>query len=65
MGMWPLTHEVEAKRNKKKLAGTVETEPIESITKQVIKDCLIKHVKAVEFHKCNVRNNALIAIEIL
>ncbi|KAL6558611.1 hypothetical protein OROMI_018961 [Orobanche minor] len=43
--IWPFTHEIEAKRNStRRPAGTKETKLIDSITKQVIKDCLIKQI---------------------
>lgn len=64
IGMWPFTQEIEAKRNsKKRPAGTVEMKPIESITKQVIKDCLITQVKSVEFYECNACNLSIILID--
>jgi len=45
IGVFPLVTQVPAKRNNiNRAAGTVETKPITSVTKQVIKSCLIKQV---------------------
>lgn len=64
IGMWPFTDEITAKRDsKKRKKGTVETKPIESITKQVIKDCLIDEVKSLQFHQCNACKLSIILIE--
>ncbi|XP_074288888.1 uncharacterized protein LOC141614034 [Silene latifolia] len=45
IGMFPFKHEVPAARNSiNRPRGTMETKPIDSITKQVVKDCLINQV---------------------
>ncbi|XP_074293752.1 uncharacterized protein LOC141620902 [Silene latifolia] len=45
IGIWPFVYLEPAKRNSKnRVAGTMETKPIESITKQVVKDMLIGKV---------------------
>ncbi|XP_074300744.1 uncharacterized protein LOC141632055 [Silene latifolia] len=45
IGMFPFKHEVPAARNNiNRPRGTMETKPIDSITKQVVKDCLINQV---------------------
>lgn len=66
IGIWPFTEEVEAKRgSKRRPKGTKETKPIQSITKQVIKDCVIKQVQSISVHKCAFCHNALMAVEIV
>ncbi|XP_057786554.1 uncharacterized protein LOC131003999 [Salvia miltiorrhiza] len=45
IGIFPFTTKEPAKRNSKnRLKGTLETKPIQAITKSVIKDCIIKQV---------------------
>ena len=45
IGIFPFIERVPAKRNSKnRRAGTIETKPIDSITKQVTKDCVINKV---------------------
>ncbi|XP_074303332.1 uncharacterized protein LOC141637804 [Silene latifolia] len=45
IGMFPFKHEVLAARSSiNRPRGTMETKPIDSITKQVVKDCLIHQV---------------------
>ncbi|KAL6577163.1 hypothetical protein OROMI_011439 [Orobanche minor] len=45
IGMFPFTEQVPAKRNsKRRAAGTMETKAVASITKEVIKTCLISQV---------------------
>ncbi|XP_074314843.1 uncharacterized protein LOC141651013 [Silene latifolia] len=45
IGIWPFVYLEPAKRNSKnRVAGTMETKPIESITKQVVKDMLLGKV---------------------
>ncbi|XP_057803150.1 uncharacterized protein LOC131018445 [Salvia miltiorrhiza] len=45
IGIFPFTELVPAKRNSKnRAAGTMEWKPIQSITKQVVKDCLIYQI---------------------
>ncbi|XP_074318567.1 uncharacterized protein LOC141655382 [Silene latifolia] len=45
IGMFPFTNQVPAARSSRnRPRGTLETKPIESITKQVVKDCLIHQV---------------------
>ncbi|KAH6787926.1 hypothetical protein C2S52_007478 [Perilla frutescens var. hirtella] len=45
IGVFPFTHKVPAKRaSKNRSRGTLETKPIESITQEVIRDCLINQV---------------------
>ncbi|XP_057791334.1 uncharacterized protein LOC131008478 [Salvia miltiorrhiza] len=45
IGIFPFTIQVPAKRNSRnRQAGTLETKAIESITKEVIKDCLINKI---------------------
>lgn len=45
IGVFPLVTQVPAKRNSiNRAAGTLETKPITSVTKQVIKSCLIEQV---------------------
>ena len=43
IGIWPLVFKEPAKRNSKnRIAGTLETKPILSVTKDVIRSCLIE-----------------------
>ncbi|KAH6759862.1 hypothetical protein C2S51_016811 [Perilla frutescens var. frutescens] len=45
IGVFPFTHKVPAKiESKNRSRGTLETKPIESITQEVIRDCLINQV---------------------
>ncbi|XP_041999883.1 uncharacterized protein LOC121749378 [Salvia splendens] len=45
IGIFPFTKQVPAKRSSKnRMAGTLETKPIESITKDVTRDCLINKI---------------------
>ncbi|KAH6800736.1 hypothetical protein C2S52_001200 [Perilla frutescens var. hirtella] len=45
IGVFPFTHKVPAKMaSKNRSRGTLETKPIESITQEVIRDCLINQV---------------------
>ncbi|XP_057791138.1 uncharacterized protein LOC131008268 [Salvia miltiorrhiza] len=50
IGIFPFTQHVPAQRNSKnRPSGTLETKPIQSVTKEVIKDCLINKDSDPEF----------------
>ncbi|XP_074315657.1 uncharacterized protein LOC141651864 [Silene latifolia] len=52
LGIWPFTFEEPAKRNSKnRVAGTIVTKPIESITKKETKDCILNLVISAIKHK--------------
>ncbi|XP_042033532.1 uncharacterized protein LOC121780072 [Salvia splendens] len=52
IGIFPFTKQVAAQRtSKNRVAGTMETKPIESITKEVTKQCLINKIIPTIFEK--------------
>lgn len=64
--IWPFIEEVTTKRkSKKRPRGTKEKKSIQSITRQVIKKCIINEVKCVEFHECSSCKLEVILIELL
>ncbi|KAH6772373.1 hypothetical protein C2S51_010777 [Perilla frutescens var. frutescens] len=57
IGVFPFTHKVPTKRaSKNRSRGTLETKPIESITQEVIRDCLINQSCMLEIMKVKGHN---------
>lgn len=67
IGIFPFTEEKEAQRgSKNRPAGTLITKPIDSITKQVIKACMINEVRQGSnyCHKCGIYGSATTLISL-
>lgn len=66
IGIFPFTEQVPAKRkSKNRPAGTMETKSVISVTKEVVRDCIINEVCKCTSELCSVCQTPLIGVQLV